>query len=377
VTFHDSGTHVIKLSPDTDHLTFTNCEIYNSGDRDPTQGQGVDAVNVDDLDFEHNYIHDTTQNAIFVKGGSQRAFIANNVIKNGGYGGILLGQDTDADVFDTIQNPNRYEALDCIAENNVVDGTKYGGIQAWSSHNCQFINNWVSNAGQSGQGAIFISINSFNKQNDNLSFTGNVIGSAPGKQLINIADGAMGANLFMANNQYYGNNSTIDNNPNFSGTIAQWQAHSHTDAGSSFVATGNPPFTGDLNHDGRVDIDDFLTLDFQFPMGNTGAWWMADVNLDGKINADDYVVMDVGAADQAAALQAAQQVSGGAAAAAPAAVQTQALPQDVTLATTTSAAVPASVQANAAVSPTIADAKHRLIDEVDAPSSGDLTLATL
>src|SRR5262249_24988738 len=65
VKFHDSGTHVIKLSPDTDHLTFTNCEIYNSGRRDPEQGQGVDAVNVDDLDFEFNYIHDTTQNAIF------------------------------------------------------------------------------------------------------------------------------------------------------------------------------------------------------------------------------------------------------------------------------------------------------------------------
>jgi len=237
--FHDSGTHVIKLSPDTDRITFNNCELYNSGRRDPDQGQGMDAVNVDDMVMNNCYIHDTTQNAYFVKGGSQRCIIENSTIRNAGFGGILLGQDTDKASFDLTQNPNMYEAIDCIARNNIVDGTKYGGLEAWSSHGCQFINNWVQEAGQIGQAGIFISLNAWNKPNDNLTFQGNTIGVQADDELISIVPGAMKSGLSMSNQQYYGTDRIFDGQ--WQGTVAQWITHSGTDQGSKFVATGKPP----------------------------------------------------------------------------------------------------------------------------------------
>jgi hypothetical protein len=284
---HDSGTHVIKLVPDSDHVTIRSCEIYNSGRRDANQGQGVDAVNIDDLLFEKNYIHDTTQNAIFVKGGSQRAIIQDNEVRNAGLGGILVGQDTSPDFFDTRQNPGLFEAIDCVAQRNRVMNTNDAGLAAWSSLRCTIQNNYVRDAAQTGQAGFYISTDNVEKPNQDLTFKNNVIGINTGDVMVMRAENATTGKLTLSGNKYFGDNHFIDESAVFQGTLAQWQALISGDSGSTF-ATGKPPFPVDLNHDGTLDVDDYVLMD----VGYASHDWGSDLNLDGKVNLDDYVVID-------------------------------------------------------------------------------------
>jgi hypothetical protein len=284
---HDAGTHVIKLSPDADHVTIRNSEIFNSGRRDATQGQGVDAVNVDDLLFEKNYIHDTTQNAIFVKGGSQRAIIQDNEVRNAGFSGILLGQDTSPEFFDTKQNPGRFEAIDCVAQRNRVMNTKDAGLAAWSSLRCTIQNNYARDVASIGQSGFYISTNGAEKPNQDLVFKNNVIGINTGDIMVMRADNATTGKLTMSGNKYFGDNHFIDESAVFQGTLAQWQALISGDTGST-ISAGKPPFPVDLNRDGTLDVDDYVLMDVGYSGGN----WASDLNLDGKVSVDDYVVID-------------------------------------------------------------------------------------
>jgi parallel beta-helix repeat protein len=290
VKLHDSGTHVVKLSPDSDHVTFRGCEVYNSGRRDANQGQGIDAVNVDDLLFEDNYIHDTTQNAIFVKGGSQRCLIQDNRIDNSGYSGILLGQDTDAGSFDTRQNPDRYEAIDCTARGNVIVNSKYSGIGTYSAKGTVIENNEIRGAAGTGQAGIFFSIGGGGVPGTDATVRKNIIQVNAGKPAVMILDGVFTGTPKFSNNDYYTSNRFEDDRSNFSGTLSQWQAKG-LDAGSTYTA-GAAPLSGDVSHDGKLNIRDYVILDSQLPLGKTGSWWTADANLDGTISALDYIVLD-------------------------------------------------------------------------------------
>ena len=287
IKVHDSGAHVIKLSPDADHVTIRNSEIFNSGRRDPNQGQGVDAVNIDDFLFEKNYIHDTTQNAIFVKGGSQRAMIQDNEVRNAGFGGILIGQDTSPDFFDTRQNPGLFEAIDCVAQRNRVFNTHDAGLAAWSSLRCTIQNNYVRDAASTGQAGFYISTNGPEKPNQDLTFKNNVIGINTGDVMVLRAENATTGKLTMSGNKYFGDNHFIDESAVFQGTLVQWQALISGDSGST-ISTGKPPFQVDLNRDGTLDVDDYVVMDVGYTSGN----WVSDLNLDGKISVDDYVVID-------------------------------------------------------------------------------------
>ena len=340
VKMHDSGTHVVKLSPDSDHITFRDCEIYNSGRRDANQGQGIDAVNVDDLLFEDNYIHDTTQNAIFVKGGSQRCVIENNRIDNAGYSGILLGQDTDAGAFDTVQNPQRYEAIDCVARGNVIVNSKYSGIGTYSAKGTLIENNEIRGAGSTGQAGIFFSIGGGGVPGTDATVRGNTVQPVAGKPAVMILSGVFTGAPKFSNNHYYTSNKFEDDRINFTGSLAQWQSKGY-DAGSTYAATA-APLTGDINHDGLVNIDDYMVIDIQYPAGNSGAWWQADANLDGSLDTDDYVVIDA---------------------------------NQLALATAPSSVTAAPVQANAAVSSPSLSRTAQLTDNT--PDASDLTPPTL
>jgi hypothetical protein len=285
---HDSGTHVIKLVPDSDHVTIQNSEIYNSGKRDPNQGQGVDAVNIDDFLFQHNYIHDTTQNAIYVKGGSQRAMIQENEVRNAGFGGILIGQDTSPDFFDTRQNPGEFEAIDCVCQYNRVFNTQDAGLAAWSSLDCTIQNNYARDVAQGGQAGFYIATNAPEKPNQGLTVKNNVISTGVGHVMVMRTENATTGKLTMSGNKYFGDNHFIDESAVFQGTLVQWQALIGSDTGSTITTSGEPAFPVDLNHDGSLDVDDYVVMDSGFANGA----WTSDLNLDGKINSDDYVVID-------------------------------------------------------------------------------------
>jgi hypothetical protein len=279
---------VIKLSPDSDHVTIRNCEIYNSGKRDSKEGQGVDAVNIDDFLFEKNYIHDTTQNAIFVKGGSQRAIIQDNEVRNAGFGGILIGQDTSAEFFDTKQNPGKFEAIDCIAQRNRIMHTNAAGLAAWSGLRTTIQNNFVRDGGLTMQAGFYIATNAVEKPNQDLTFKNNVVGVPTGKVMVFRAESSVTGKLTMSGNKYFGENHFVDDStPGFQGTLAQWQTFIAGDTGSTFSA-GKPPFATDLNRDGSLDVIDYVIMDGGYASGA----WSSDLNLDGKITVEDYIVID-------------------------------------------------------------------------------------
>ena len=51
-------------------------------------------------------------------------------------------------------------------------------------------------------------------------------------------------------------------------------------------------YTGDTNLDGRVNIDDYVRLDFAHSIGNISGYTNGDFNYDGAVDIDDYTVID-------------------------------------------------------------------------------------
>src|SRR5439155_10398123 len=50
-------------------------------------------------------------------------------------------------------------------------------------------------------------------------------------------------------------------------------------------------YGGDANLDGKITIDDYGKIDFNFPLGASG-WFNGDFNNDGVISIDDYGIVD-------------------------------------------------------------------------------------
>src|SRR5439155_19804160 len=50
-------------------------------------------------------------------------------------------------------------------------------------------------------------------------------------------------------------------------------------------------YGGDANLDGKVSIDDYGKIDFNFPLGST-VWYNGDFNYDGILSIDDYGIID-------------------------------------------------------------------------------------
>ena len=75
---HGSGRDCFKFTPGSRDCVVRNCEIFDSGLRDPSNAEGIDAVNCDRLWVVGNHIHDIATNGVYVKGGSIGSVIENN-----------------------------------------------------------------------------------------------------------------------------------------------------------------------------------------------------------------------------------------------------------------------------------------------------------
>ena len=67
-------------------------------------------------------------------------------------------------------------------------------------------------------------------------------------------------------------------------------------------------YAGDPTLDGKIDVDDYVRIDSNVPLG-TGGWFNGDFNYDGKINIDDYVIIDSNIGIQGPPLSAASQTN--------------------------------------------------------------------
>ena len=158
---HDSRNDVVKVKPGSDDITIRYNEIYNSGREhvghpDFTRGErnaeGIDNVNGDRMRVHNNYIHDICSTGIYAKGGAADVLIENNIIERAYAGGIMVGFDTSPEFFDLTVNPQYYENIRGIVRNNLVIDTGWEGIGLYASKDAQVYNNTIVNAVSYGAG---------------------------------------------------------------------------------------------------------------------------------------------------------------------------------------------------------------------------------
>ena len=146
---HASGRDAVKIKPNSNNIMIRHNEIYDTG-KYQTPGscnaEGIDIVNGDDVSIFNNYIHNTCSTGLYCKGGATRCDIENNVIKDVGEAGIMVGFDTSPEYFDLTQNPDYYENIDGVVRNNLIVNTKWAGIGLFASKNAVVENNTVFNA---------------------------------------------------------------------------------------------------------------------------------------------------------------------------------------------------------------------------------------
>lgn len=153
---HGSGRDCIKITPASNDLSFINCEIYNSGIRDDSNAEGIDNVNGSNMLVENCFIHDIATNGVYAKGGAKYATVKNCVIMNCGVGGIVGGFYTDAEWFDTDDNPNYHEAISPSFYNNYVINTSAGGVGLFGTLYAHVYNNTIINTGHTYQASLDI-----------------------------------------------------------------------------------------------------------------------------------------------------------------------------------------------------------------------------
>ncbi len=154
-TIHNTGRDCIKITPGCDDILIRNCEIYNSGVRDDSNAEGIDVVNGDRVTVQDCWIHDTATTGIYLKGGSIDGIVERCLVERCGSLGIVLGFDTSPEYFDLDVNPNRYENINGVVRNCIVQETTYGGIAMYGAFEPTVVNNTIINTARSGHAPIY------------------------------------------------------------------------------------------------------------------------------------------------------------------------------------------------------------------------------
>ncbi len=162
---HGSGRDVVKVTPKSNQLSISRCEIYNSGRAYPPgtpledkNAEGVDNVNADGMRISDSYIHDIATNCLYFKGGARNVLIERNRLENCGEGGIMVGFDTSPEFFDLTVNPGYFEAIGGTVRNNIVQNTDYAGIGLYASKDSQVVNNTLINTARLGHAGLYFGV---------------------------------------------------------------------------------------------------------------------------------------------------------------------------------------------------------------------------
>ena len=148
LNLHDAGPDgdVVKVNQ-AHHITIEGCDLARPAARADASANGwqeaLDMMDVDDAVIRRNYIHDVGNLAGYVKGGSKRALIEENVIDN-----QRAGADGDpiwgiGGWSSPIHEP--YEAIDTIFRRNVIMRGYYGGLALYDAKNTLIENNLFLN----------------------------------------------------------------------------------------------------------------------------------------------------------------------------------------------------------------------------------------
>lgn len=276
---HDSGADVIKLTPATNYSVIENNEIYNSGRTQPGNAEGIDAVQANYATVRNNYVHDITTNGIYYKGGSVGTVIEGNRVTRAAYSGILLGQSSDENWFDTKVNPNYYESIDGIVRNNIVWDVQGAGIGAWAALRPQIYNNTLVNVAQSMFGGLLVQGQEHWIPQDvivpstDVTMYNNIVTVNSTRPVFEVRDGGLTGFLRTDNNLFYQNGSTPqfwDLPKAYYGDITGWRAIGR-DAASQI---GNPSV--DTNY--KLTASSTLAVD----KGRTITGFAVDIDSEGR-----------------------------------------------------------------------------------------------
>ncbi|MDB5358200.1 MAG: hypothetical protein JWN24_4653 [Phycisphaerales bacterium] len=230
----DTGQDCIK-TVNADHLLIEGCDIGPSGVRDPSNAEGIDSVGSHGVAIRQCHVHDTTTNGIYLKGGTTDGLVeCCRVERTGKFGGILLGQDTDERFM---RDGVKYEAIRCIARNNIVTETGAAGLATYSGDNIRFENNTLVDVAREGQAGFWVVTNSRGVPARNVAFKNNIVVTSGQRPTVFIKDLAdrldCDCNLFFATHgtckfiREAGKSGKTDD-----WSFEQWVAHTGTDTHS-------------------------------------------------------------------------------------------------------------------------------------------------
>lgn len=158
---HHTGRDCIKIKPGCDDIQIISCELHHSGVGPANAGnpnaEGIDNVNGDRMLVRNTHIHHTSTTGVYAKGGATGCIIEENLIRETGEAGILLGFYTDAEFFDTQVNPDYFECRQSIAQNNIILHTGGAGIGFYAAEDCQALHNTVVTASTQFHCPLFFS----------------------------------------------------------------------------------------------------------------------------------------------------------------------------------------------------------------------------
>jgi hypothetical protein len=195
---HHSGRDCVKTF-NADNLLIEDCEISHSGVRDPSNAEGIDSIGSIGVTIRRCYIHETATNGLYLKGGARNGIIESCRIENTNESsGILLGQDTDEQYM---RDGTQYEAINCLARNNIIVNTGAAGLGTYSGYNIRFENNTLYNVAKILQAAFFVVTNSRNVPSQQVAFKNNIVVMSSLRPLVYVID--LADQLICDSNIYY------------------------------------------------------------------------------------------------------------------------------------------------------------------------------
>ncbi len=151
----NSGRDGIKTF-NADNLLIEDCEIGPTGVRDASNAEGIDSIGSVRVTIRNCYVHDAATTGIYLKGAARDGIVENNRVERCGGAGILLGQDTD---LEFMRDGAKFEAINCVARNNIIADIQYAGIGSYSGNTIRFENNTVTDVAKKGQAGFYVVTN--------------------------------------------------------------------------------------------------------------------------------------------------------------------------------------------------------------------------
>ena len=216
-----------------DALTIEACQIGPSGTVQKDNAEGIDIIGSIGVTIRSCVVEDVATNGIYFKGGTRDGVVERCLVRRAGHGGIILGQDTDEEFM---RNKAKFEAIDCVARNNIVTDTQTAGLATYSGQNISLLNNTLVNVARTGQAGLWIVTNSREVPSEGVTIRNNVVAVGGDRPVMFFKDTGLpdsDYNVFYAPGEpRFVRELAADESMNRQWTFSQWQKSAGKDTHS-------------------------------------------------------------------------------------------------------------------------------------------------